>query len=173
MNSLLAAIDFSPVSKSIVRQAIELAGGLNAKLTVLHVVRPPTPAATEYSFLVQIETGVAIIDAMQKHAANRLRRLRTQLAKHGIRAEVLQAVGDPAALVLERAAKLPADCIILGSHGHSSFYDLVIGSVAQKILRRAKCPVLIVPARKIRPKMARRIRRPAIPQPRSPKTGVQ
>ena len=172
MKSILAAVDFSPVSKSLVRQAIELARGLNAQLTVLHVVRPPTPAITEYNYLVQVETGIGIVDAMKKHAADRLRRLRTQLAKHGIRAEVLQAVGDPAALVLERAAKLPASFIILGSHGHSSFYDLVIGSVAQKILRRAKCPVLVVPARNIRPKMARRIRRPAIPPPRPPKTGV-
>jgi nucleotide-binding universal stress UspA family protein len=54
-------------------------------------------------------------------------------------------VGQPAARILERASALPADLVVMGTHGTSGFEHLVLGSVAEKVLRKATCPVITVP----------------------------
>ena len=51
-------------------------------------------------------------------------------------------------LIVEQAEKSRADYIVMGSHGHTAFYDLLVGSTTHGVLMRAKCPVLIVPAAK-------------------------
>jgi nucleotide-binding universal stress UspA family protein len=56
-------------------------------------------------------------------------------------------VGQPVGLILDRAANLPANLIVMGTHGTSGFQHLILGSVAEKVLRRAPCPVLTVPPR--------------------------
>jgi nucleotide-binding universal stress UspA family protein len=56
-------------------------------------------------------------------------------------------VGSPAALILDRAAALPADLIVMGTHGTSGFQHLMLGSVTERVLRKAVCPVLTVPPR--------------------------
>jgi nucleotide-binding universal stress UspA family protein len=63
------------------------------------------------------------------------------------RLEILIDLGQPASQILERAASLPADLIVMGTHGTSGFEHLVLGSVTEKVLRRARCPVLTVPPR--------------------------
>jgi nucleotide-binding universal stress UspA family protein len=61
--------------------------------------------------------------------------------------DVVMDVGQPATRILERAASLPADLIVMGTHGTSGFEHLVLGSVTEKVLRKARCPVLTVPPR--------------------------
>ena len=56
-------------------------------------------------------------------------------------------VGQPAREILDCAATLPADLIVMGTHGHSGFEHLLLGSVTEKVLRKATCPVLTVPPR--------------------------
>ena len=63
----------------------------------------------------------------------------------GLGVDILIDVGQPAGRILERAASLPADLIVMGTHGISGFEHLVLGSVTEKVLRKAACPVLTVP----------------------------
>jgi nucleotide-binding universal stress UspA family protein len=56
-------------------------------------------------------------------------------------------VGQPASRIVERAASLPADLIVIGTHGTSGFEHLLLGSLTEKVLRKATCPVLTVPPR--------------------------
>jgi len=65
----------------------------------------------------------------------------------GVDVDVCVGVGQPVAVVLERAATLATDLIVMGTHGASLFEHLLLGSVAEKVLRRASCPVLTVPPR--------------------------
>ena len=57
----------------------------------------------------------------------------------------IQLIGDPVGVILEQAAQLPADYIVMGSHGHSVLYDCVVGSTAAGVVKRAECPVMLVP----------------------------
>jgi nucleotide-binding universal stress UspA family protein len=63
----------------------------------------------------------------------------------GLQTDVLIDEGSPAACILEHAASLPANLIVMGTHGRGGFERLVLGSVAEKVLRKAKCPVMTVP----------------------------
>ncbi|RMF20673.1 MAG: universal stress protein, partial [Cyanobacteria bacterium J083] len=58
--------------------------------------------------------------------------------------------GATVTTILQEAAKLQAEMIIIGSHGHSSLYKALLGSVSEGIIRQATCPVLIIPTRKIK-----------------------
>jgi nucleotide-binding universal stress UspA family protein len=65
----------------------------------------------------------------------------------GVDVDVLIDIGQPAHQILDRAASLPANLIVMGTHGASGFEHLVLGSVTEKVLRKAGCPVLTVPPR--------------------------
>ena len=60
----------------------------------------------------------------------------------------VQVTGAPIAHIIEQAAKYEADYIVMGSHGHTAIYDLLVGSTTHGVLMRARCPVVIVPATK-------------------------
>jgi nucleotide-binding universal stress UspA family protein len=65
----------------------------------------------------------------------------------GLRTGVILDEGTPAACILDRARETPADLIIMGTHGQGGFERLMLGSVAEKVLRKAACPVMTVPPR--------------------------
>lgn len=62
-------------------------------------------------------------------------------------ADIVLAHGNPAKQILSAAQLLPSDLIIMGTHGTSGFVHLVLGSVTEKVLRQAPCPVLTIPPR--------------------------
>jgi nucleotide-binding universal stress UspA family protein len=62
----------------------------------------------------------------------------------GIKVERILETGDPVEVILRTAAKLPADLIVLGSHGRTGLARLLLGSVAEQVVRKATCPVLVV-----------------------------
>jgi len=59
--------------------------------------------------------------------------------------QTVQRTGAPAPLILEQAEKENADYIVMGSHGPTAFYDLLVGSTTHQVLRKSPCPVMIVP----------------------------
>ena len=66
----------------------------------------------------------------------------------GLDATALLVEGAAAELIVEQAAKLDVDMIIVGSHGHGAMRQLLLGSVSEGVLHRSKCPVLVVPTPK-------------------------
>jgi nucleotide-binding universal stress UspA family protein len=153
MNTILVPLDFSRVSRDVVSAAVRLARLAKARLVLLHVVQLPV-IATDYGLMFE-NIGV-YTDAAAKDADRRLARLRTKLRTDGLRAEVVRMTGFPSLVILEQAKKRAASYIVIGSHGHTAFYDLLVGSTASGVLKRATCPVIVVPARK---KAARKTRR--------------
>ena len=61
------------------------------------------------------------------------------------RVDAIQLTGAPVQVILEQARSLPADYIVMGSHGHTAFYDLMVGGTASGVLKRSSCPVVVVP----------------------------
>ena len=144
MKTLLVPIDFSPVTAAVVATAVDLSRLLRAKLILVHVVRPPVLIA-EYGGAM--EGAAANIDASERAAAKLLARWQTTLSRRKISARTIQLGGFPAAEILRQAKRSKASMIVMGSRGHTAFYDLVIGGTAGGVLRKAACPVLIVPVR--------------------------
>lgn len=156
MKTILVPIDFSPVSKRVVAAAEELARGLGGRLVVLHVVQPPVLTDSDFGTQLTAEYAAEAAQAAEKQLA----RLRQQLLKDDLVVEVRHTSGYPGQCILDAADDVGADFIVLGSHGHGAFYDLIVGSTASRVLKRARCPVLIVPpAPEPAPKKARARRR--------------
>jgi nucleotide-binding universal stress UspA family protein len=143
MKTILTPIDFSTVSDAVVKEAATLARALDGRVVLLTVVQPPVTIA-EYAPM--LESIAEITAAGEKNAARQLAKLEEKLKADFVSAETVQAVGAPIAHILEQAEKCDADYIVMGSHGHTALYDLLVGSTTHGVLMRAKCPVVIVPA---------------------------
>lgn len=143
---ILCPVDFSDASKHALTQAALVATWFDARLTLLHVVAPVFVPARGISMAGYRGEPVA--------EAGELRRLRDEIGSWSdettggqLSPDVEVDAGPPARMILERASSLPADLIVLGTHGTSGFERLVLGSVTEKLLRKAACPVLTVPPR--------------------------
>ncbi|MEI6337839.1 MAG: universal stress protein [Verrucomicrobiota bacterium] len=150
MKTLLVPLDFSDTATLLVAKAAELARSLGAKIILLHVIEPvasyvPVGATMDVIAAVPpiIETGEGLSDH-EKH----LNTLAEPLRALGLAVEGVTLVGLAVDDIVDQAAKRKADFIILGSHGHGALYHLFSGSVVTGVLRRAGCPVIVVPAKK-------------------------
>jgi len=143
MKTLLVPIDFSDVTPRVLERATELARALGGRLVVLHVIQPPVNLSSSDPIL--IENTARITAAAEKAADKNLERLEKGLKADLADVEVVRLTGAPVARILEQAAQRSADFIVLGSHGHTAVYDLLVGSTAHGVLKKAACPVIIVP----------------------------
>jgi nucleotide-binding universal stress UspA family protein len=145
MKTILAPIDFSGVTDAVIATAAELARASNGKVVLLSVIQPPVIVA-EYA--PHIADAAQILLASEKNAERELAKLADRLNADFIAADSLHLIGSPIPHIVEQAEKLAADYIVMGSHGHTALYDLLVGSTTHGVLMRAKCPVVIVPAQK-------------------------
>jgi len=146
ISRILCPTDFSMASTHAIDLAAHLAHLYGARVSALHVV---APTVTPYPGLPAIDPH-----ADQAAEAAGLRRFCSETARAfsgviaaGTPVDVMVHVGEPARDILESAASLRADVIVMGTHGLSGFEHLLLGSVAEKVLRKAACPVLTVPPR--------------------------
>jgi nucleotide-binding universal stress UspA family protein len=141
---VLYPTDLSEASAHAAEWAGAVAGFYKASIMALHVVSPILMAVPG------LDTSIAG-ESIETTETERLRRDVAarfgQLLTDGSQLDVLIDVGQPAHRILERATGLPADLIVMGTHGTSGFEHLVLGSVTEKVLRTATCPVLTVPPR--------------------------
>jgi nucleotide-binding universal stress UspA family protein len=107
-----------------------VAGYYRARLTALHVVNQAEPSFEELPVAGLRRETAAFFDAA---------------TRRGISLDVLVDVGQPARDILDRASTLPADMIVMGTHGAGGFEHLMLGSVTEKVVRKSRCPVLTVP----------------------------
>ena len=144
MKTILAPIDFSAESRRVVTEAVKLARMVDARVVVVHAVKPPA-IVTELAPLVG--EALQITAEMERGARRKLHRLQKRLTGQGVTVTTICQQGLPVPVILANAEELRASYIVVGSHGHTAFYDLVVGSTASGILKRAGRPVIVVPAR--------------------------
>lgn len=142
ITKILCPLDLSDFSKRAFEHAIALGRWYHADVVALHVFAtwtPPGSLSTYPGWMQQVAEARAQID-------DELRGL-VQLAQaSGMDVPLATREGDPVSGILEQAASMAADLIVLSTHGRSGFDRLTLGSVAEKVLRKATCPVLVVPA---------------------------
>jgi nucleotide-binding universal stress UspA family protein len=144
MKTILVPIDFSDVSSRVVNTAHELARSFGARLVLLHVSEPEPDFVGFEPGPVAVRATVAR-DFRKEH--QKLEELSAQASAGGLDVLALQIQGPIVDKVLDEADKQGADLIVLGSHGHGALFEFLVGSVTSGVLRAAKCPVLVVPAR--------------------------
>lgn len=142
MKTILVPVDFSKVTPTVVRAAAKFAGQTGGQLVFLHVVQPPV--VVDVYGLGQ-EVLADALTASEQITTRKLRLLCRQAARSGIKARAVQQTGSGVREILETARRLKAASIVIGSHGHGAAYDLIIGSTTTGVLRKARCPVLVVP----------------------------
>jgi nucleotide-binding universal stress UspA family protein len=142
MKTILAPIDFSRITDAVVDEAVTLAKAVDGRVVLLAVIQPPV-VMSEYAAMMDIAELTA---AGERNAARQLELLEQKLKPRGVNTECVQVVGAPATHIVEQAAKFDSDYIVMGSHGHTAFYDLLVGSTTHGVLKRARCPVVIVPS---------------------------
>jgi nucleotide-binding universal stress UspA family protein len=137
IHTILYPTDFSDRSEYAFPLACALARDYGARLVILHVAPAPTIIYAE---------GVIPPDpeAASREARERLNRLTVPDAD--VRAERRLEEGTPAAEILRVAQQIHADLIVLGTHGRTGLTRLLMGSVAEQVVRQAPCPVLTLTA---------------------------
>lgn len=136
--NILCPIDFSDNAEFAATWARDLARRFDAQLHVLYVLAPIEP-------LIGPEPGVAIFpgdELMPELRANAQRRLEQRSAD----GDAVKAVreGTPFVEIVQYAGQNDVDLIVMGTHGRSGLSHLLLGSVAEKVVRKAPCPVLTV-----------------------------
>ena len=140
IKTILVPTDFSECSDDAVRYGLELARRFDAHLHLLHVVQDPVtqPWAAE-GFSVPL---FEVVDQWQKQAEQRLRTSVPEEDKG--RVTVASIIATPYAEILDYAAAHNADLIVMGTHGRGGVSHMLLGSIAERVVRRAPCPVLTV-----------------------------
>lgn len=139
IKTILHPTDFSPSSQYAFQMACSLAHEHLGRLVIVHVERVPETVMGEFGLAppvpIEVERWQKELDKIQPPSSIAVER------------RLLQ--GDPVVQILALARDCQADLIVMGTHGHSAMHGLLMGSVAEKVVRGAACPVLTlkVPAK--------------------------
>lgn len=140
---ILCPVDFSDFSQHALGHAVAVAKWYESTITLLHVCAVVPVAGYAPGTGVLPSAALALEDREAVLAA--MRRFAETGAGAGVRIEFEIGDGSTAAEILRRAEELPADLLVMGTHGRSGFERLMLGSVTEKVLRKAACPMLTVP----------------------------
>jgi len=137
IHTILHPTDFSERSGHALRVACALARDYGARLVVLHAAETPTVAFAE---------GFIPPDPEEPIRAARQEFEQLEIPATGTPIERRFEIGDATEMILQAAHEVQADLIVMGTHGRTGLRRLLMGSVAEQIVRRATCPVLTMTA---------------------------
>jgi nucleotide-binding universal stress UspA family protein len=141
MNTILVATDFSEPADRALRAAIDLARGLGDVVELVHVHPIGVASVPPMLDMAPVPPSAKQVASAETAMAARVRVV--ELA--GLTCESFVAFGAPAEEVVRRAADRRPRLIVVGTHGGGALAHVLVGSVAERILHRAPCPVLVVP----------------------------
>lgn len=140
IKTILCPIDFSAISANALEYAVFLASHHHAELLILHVVEQ----LHEFEhYQVLVLTPQELSEKMEEQAYEELNRLTEQIKKT-VKVETVVRQGKPFVEIIKEAREKDMDLIVMASHGRTGVSHMLMGSVAEKVVRKAHCPVLIV-----------------------------
>jgi nucleotide-binding universal stress UspA family protein len=139
-SKILLPIDFSPSSQAALEMAADLALHFHAELCLLNVI-PMFPFTTIPDMLPEAE----FMQEARTRAEGHLAKCRTILAAKGVNASSNVEVGnDVAGNIMEIVGRERIDMVVISTHGISGWHPLVFGSIAEKVVKRVECPLLLL-----------------------------
>jgi universal stress protein A len=140
LKNVLVPIDFSEFSRRALEYALPLAEKFGAKIILVHVVEPAfypentmIPVETEDLNTIMLQEGQKMLD-----------QLGTEKIKPEIDSQKTVAIGRPYNEIISTAESVQADLIIMATHGYTGLKHMLMGSTAERVVRHAPCPVLVV-----------------------------
>lgn len=144
--TLLVPHDFSTAAERAFAQASDLAALAGGRVVLLHVSPIPHGLRADSRILPDDGDGSTLV-RIDEYMTSAAKKKLADLARERCPSAHLHALaseGDPADVILQQADELAADVIVMGTHGRSGVRRLLLGSVAERVLRRARVPVLVV-----------------------------
>ena len=138
---ILVATDFSAASGAALALAKALAGRFGASVHLLHVLEDPYVTGA-FAADVYAPPPPGLRESWRKNAESTIATLLTEPEVRTLRATTEVTFGPIAGTIVERAAAIGADMIVMGTHGRGGVVHLLMGSVAERVVRTARCPVL-------------------------------
>ncbi len=136
--TIACAVDFSETSRAAMEAAADLARGIGAELLLMHVFETPDAP-------VDMPPAPSLLEANRAELSRKLETWKAEAARLSGGRVVAEVVPGPAASEIVRVARERAvDLIVTGTHGRRGLRHMVLGSVAEAVVRMAHCPVLVV-----------------------------
>jgi nucleotide-binding universal stress UspA family protein len=154
MKKVLIALDYDPSAQKIAESGYALAQSMNAETTLLHVVAEAHYYATVgvspiTGFNDQLNVVPMILESIDDLKAEGQKYLaRTKAHLGGASIHTMVKEGEPDDVILDTAKAIHADIIVLGSHSRRWIENILMGSVAEKVLKNTKVPLYIIPLKK-------------------------
>lgn len=133
---ILVPMDFSPDAERALDSAIGLAQQFQARMTLLHVIYLPEAA--------DVNLG-AYLKKVQSEMEQEMAACQKRAEDAGVAVDAVVVHGVPSPKIVETAEDQRADLIVMGTHGRTGLQHLLIGSVAERVIRLAPCPVMVIP----------------------------
>jgi nucleotide-binding universal stress UspA family protein len=144
-NKILAPTDFSEDSKLALAYVLTLAQKFSSEIVVVHVDQPLAPVmVSELNPGLDVSTMNRIAEEQRLLALKELDDTVGRLREGGIKARGLMRVGAPFLEIIHAAQNEAADLIVMGTHGRTGLAHVLMGSVAERVVNKAPCPVLTV-----------------------------
>lgn len=151
MKKILIAMDYNPTAKNIAETGYALAKSMNAEITLLHVVADytyyssldysPIMGFDSFSNLGMLQTNT--VTELQSAAQEYLEKIKAHLGDPAIKTIIKD--GDSGDAIIDAAKELNVDVIVMGSHSRRGLEKILMGSVAEKVLRNSRIPLFIIP----------------------------
>jgi nucleotide-binding universal stress UspA family protein len=135
-------IDFSDASRAAMEVAADLARRFGAGLVLLHAYPIPGYTFPDGSVVASPKMMQDLAEQAERHLEEW--RADAERRAGGVRVDAEKAVGEPAAEIVSFAQKQGVDLLVLGTHGRTGLEHALMGSIAERVVRRAHCPVLTV-----------------------------
>jgi len=139
---ILVPVDFSENTPAVLEWAAHLAAEHGGHVTLLHAYHLPV----EFQQLEGAYLPPDFWQSVRSEAETTLRGYAETLQRKGVRVEIAVCEGYAATVIIEEAAQRRADLIVIGTHGRSGLKHLLLGSIAERVVQKAPCPVLTVKA---------------------------
>ena len=140
MNIILAPVDFSPVTDSVITRSVELAKAFQAELILMYVAQPHP------NFMgCDLDKGRRWREVTLSDPGSQIIACAEKADRAGVQVSVVVTQGPVVESILEQAKDIQAGWLVLGSHGHGALYDLLVGSTVEGVMSVARVPVVIVP----------------------------
>ena len=143
IDRILVPVDFSPCSRAALERAVALADRFGASIDVLHVWEPPHYVGPEFLIREPGETGHPLREYALLQAKKEMDEFVSSFAERS-RFHLRFESGKPHDTIVKLAADEGFDAIVMGTHGRTGLPHIFVGSVAEKVVRTAPCPVMTI-----------------------------
>ena len=140
IQTILAAVDFSPHTEAVLDAAVTLAKRFGAKIRLVHAYDIPIPLVSPY----EVAIPEPYLEETRRIAAEKLATLVDRVAGQGVAVDSVLTEVPAASAIVRAAEESKADLIVIGTRGHTGLKHLLLGSVAERTVRHAPCAVLTV-----------------------------